>query len=229
MTLPVITPFTLAAALQAIGVAEVFLGDPLAVPGTPTALVSLGATEGNINFTPGFEYNPLTAPELTGGVAHQSSTTLGVVSIVAPVIVGDAALFARITPFQAKSGGFSFPQKVQETGCLLIPRSELGGGLVYDTGMTPQWTRNAGGGVAAAVGPSAAPVNSVWLWRCYVSHGEVPFSYSNGGKIITSVTITAMFDGTKPEGHKVYTIGDPRAATNLLTSVSTPILVLPSA
>ena len=224
-----LTPFTLAEALKAIGTAEVFIGDPLLVPGATGALESLGATEGNIEFNPAFEYNPLTAPELTGGVAHQSSVTLGNVTITVPVILGDPDLYARVNPTGSASGGFTSPQKVKETGVLLIPRAELGGGLVYTTTGTPEWTRTAGNGVDAATGVDAAPSAAVWFWRAYVSHGPLPYAYANGGKVITTVTITAMFDGSKPEGHKVYTIGDPYEAKNEITGVAAPIEVIPSA
>lgn len=227
--MPSLTPFTLTDALKAIGVAQVFVGDPLLVPGTAGALAVLGATEGNITFNPAFEYNPLTAPEITGGVNHQSTTTLGNVTISVPIILGDPALYAKVTPTKTVGGGFSFPQKVKETSCLIIPLAELGGGLVYTTAPTPQWTRTAGNGVAAATGAGAAPQSAIWLWRCYISHGELPYSYGNGGKVITTLTITGMYDATKPEGHKVYTIGDPRAAVNELTLVASPIAVVPDA
>ena len=225
---PSLTPFTLTDALKAIGVAQVFIGDPLLVPGTAGALAVIGATEGPINFNPAFEYNPLTAPEITGGVNHQSTTTLGNVTISVPVILGDPTLYAKITPTKTVGGGFSFPQKVQETSCLIIPLAELGGGLAYNVSGT-QWARTAGNGVAAATGAGAAPQAAIWLWRCYISHGELPYSYTNGGKVIATLTITGMYDATKPEGHKVYTIGDPYAAKNELTQVAAPINVVPDA
>ncbi len=227
---PALTPFTLAAALNAIGTAEVYTGDPLLVPGDPGAMESLGATEGTIEFNPAFETNPLTAPELTGGVVHQSSTTLGNVTITVPVILGDASLYTRINPAGVASGGFTSPQKVQELGVLLIPRAEVGGGLSYNATHTPpQWERIAGNGVDAATGTDAAPKFAVWFWRAFVMHAALPYAYGNGGKVITTVTFTAMFDGSKPEGHKVYTIGDPWAAQNEITHVDAPIEVLPQA
>jgi hypothetical protein len=205
-----ISPFTLSEAIAAIGVAEVFIGDPM----TDDGMISLGATEGTIEFTPTQAMNPLTAPELTGNVPHQAVATLDQVMIKCSVILGDPDLYAKISPWGAKGGGHSNPQKVAETSVLLIPRGEVGGGLDWDAGAgTPQWVRTAGNGVAAATGAQAAPVNAVWLWRAYPMFEALPFQYGNGGKILVPVTFTAMFDATKPEGHKVYTIGDPRALT----------------
>jgi hypothetical protein len=217
-----ITPFSLTAALAAMGVAEVFIGDPL----TPGGMASLGAVEGTITANLPSEMNNLTAPELTGGVAHQATVTPGEITVVVPVILGDPTILAKISPIGANHAGYSTPQKVLETAVLIIPRSEVGGSLDWDPAALAGaggWTRTAGNGVAAA-GPSApggaaAPKNAIWFWRAYPTFASLPFSYGNGGKVITEVTFHAMFDASKPEGHKIYSIGDPR---NIAV---TPILV----
>lgn len=203
-----ISPFSLSAALAAVGVAEVFIGDPF----TNGGMSSLGAVEGTITVNVPQETNPLTAPELTGGVGHQATTTLGDVNVVVPVILGDPAVFAKISPTGLASGGHSIPQKVIETSVLIIPRAEVGGSLNWDT-VAPGWARTAGNGVAAgtsAAGGAVAPKNAIWLWRAYPTFGGLPYSYGNGGKVIVEVTFHAMFFAANPEGHKVYTIGDPR-------------------
>ena len=79
-----IAPFTLAEAIAAIGVAEVYIGNPMVDDG----MLSLGATEGTIEFTPTQSMNPLTAPELTGNVPHQATATLDQVMIKCNVILG---------------------------------------------------------------------------------------------------------------------------------------------
>jgi hypothetical protein len=202
-----ITPFSLTAALAAMGVAEVFIGDPF----TNGGMTSLGAVEGTITVNTPQEANNLTAPELTGGTPHQATTTPGEVTVVVPLILGDPALYQKISATGTKSQGFSTPQKVAETSVLIIPRSEVGGGLDWDITGTPQWARTAGNGVAAATGAGAAPVNAVWIWRAYPTMSSIPFSYGNGGKVISEVTFHAMYSAARPEGHKLYTIGDPRA------------------
>lgn len=209
-----ITPFTLSTALQSIGVAEVFIGDPLVAD----SMVSLGATEGTIAFKAPFTQNDLTAPELTGDTPHQTTVVPGKVIITASVIMGDPALWALINPLGKASGGTSSPQAVVETGVLIIPRSELGPidgtGLFYDTAATAGWSLN---GVKSS---AADPTNAIWLWRAGVSFGDVNYAYANGGKVIVEVTFNAMFDASKPEYHKIYTIGDPWAVS------PTPIPVL---
>lgn len=205
-----LTPFSLSAAIAAIGVAEVYIGDPItAING----MLSLGAVEGTIEVSPGYNSNPLAAPELTGDVAHQMVTTLGNVTVRIPLIVADMSVIPKISPTGTTGGGFSIPQKAAETSVLIIPRSQVGGSLVNTTGLTAGWTRTAGNGVGASSGAPAAPTNAIWLWRATPTYASLPFQYGNGGKVIIEVTYTAMFDGTKPEGHKVFTIGDPTAIT----------------
>lgn len=206
---PGIAPFTLTQAIQAMGVAEVFIGDPLTAQG---GMLSLGAVEGTVNVTPGYTRNELKAPELTGDVTHQAVTVLGDVTCTVPLIISDMSVIPKISPTGLASGGHSIPQKVAETSVLIIPRALVGGGLANATGLPAGWTRTAGNGVAGGSGAGFAPVNAIWLWRATPSYGALPFQYANGGKIIIEVTFTAMFDATKPEGHKVFTIGDPTAA-----------------
>ena len=135
-----ITPLTLTSALKAMGVAQVFVGDPMKVGGG--GMLNLGMTEGAIQFDPIVTENPLTAPEFTGGVAHAATFTPGAVKITVPLIMGDDTLWAKITPGGAKGGGFSSPQQVMTTTVLIIPITELGTSLAYASGAwTPPATR----------------------------------------------------------------------------------------
>jgi hypothetical protein len=52
-------------------------------------------------------------------------------------------------------------------------------------------------------------VNAVWFWRATVTPAATPYRSADGGKMLVSVTYEAMFDAARPEGHKLYTIGDP--------------------
>jgi hypothetical protein len=201
-----ITPFSLSAALQALGVAQVFIGDPM----TSGGMTCLGCTEGVITAQATQALNELTAPELTGNIPHQATATLDKVDIVCSLVMGDPTIYPKISPWGTSGGGHSSPQVVSTTGVLLVPLIQLGGGLQWNVGAA-QWQRTAGNGVAAASGATAAPVNAIWLWRAVPSFAAQPYQYQNGGKVLTPITFTAMFDVSKTEGNKVYTIGDPRA------------------
>lgn len=185
-----ITPLQLAAALKSMGVAQVFVGDPFTLGG----MSNLGMTEGEIRVDTPFTPNNLTAPEFTGGVVHQATVTPGEVTVTVPLIMGDPTLFAKISPVGMRGGGHSSPQKPLETSVLVIPLAELGAGLTYPVG--GPWN-------------PAAPQNAFWLWRAYATPGAVPFRYADGGKVITEVVFHGMFYAANPEGHKVWTWGDP--------------------
>lgn len=201
---------TLSQALQALGNGQVFVGDPF----TSGGMASIGAKEGAATVAFEETANDLTAPELTGPAVHQR-TIMGVsVSITVPVILGDEALYAKINPLGSRSGGHSSPQAITTTSVLLIPNQEVGGGLRFNiegTETTPSWKRDAGNGVAAATGAAAAPKHAVWLWRAAPQTPGRSFAIESGGKIITPVTFMGMFDAARPEGHKMYTTGDPAA------------------
>lgn len=198
---------TLTAALQAIGNAQVFVGDPF----TANGLVALGAKEGAVRVEVNEQFNDLTAPELTGPAVHER-TLMGVnVRVTVPLILGDPAVYAKISPTGAKGGGSSTPQATVKTSVLVIPDQEVAGGLANATGATAGWVRTAGNGVAGATATDAAPKHAVWLWRASAETPSRSFTYENGGKMIVEVTFQTFFYAANPEGQKVYTVGDPTA------------------
>lgn len=196
---------TLTQALQAIGNAHLFVGDPF----TASGLGALGQKEGELRFARSYQYSDLTAPELTGDVVHQR-TIMGVgVTVTIPIILGDPLLYAKISPTGTKGGGWSNPQGVVTTSVVIFPDSEIAGGLSNTDGTVPNWTRTAGNGYPGATNTAAAPKHAVWIWRAVPENEGWGYTYENGGKQITEVVFTAMFDAARPEGQKVYTQGDP--------------------
>lgn len=171
-----VTPFTLSEALLAIGNAEVFVGDPLVAD----SMASLGAVDGAVTFRAPQTVNALTAPDQTGEIPHQAQITVGAVTIEVPIVLGDATIWSKISPVGTASGGSSVPLSVVETSVLMIPRGELGPvggtGLEWDTTATPGWSKN---GVKAA---ESAPQNAIWLWRCFITFGDVAYQQSNGDR-----------------------------------------------
>lgn len=197
----------LSAALQAIGNAQAYIGSPFVANG----LSPLGAKEGAIEIEIEEEANDLTAPELTGPMVHER-TIMGIgCRITIPLILGDTALYAKIDPLGSRSAGSDSPQAVTPTSLVIIPDSEVGGGLTNALGTTAGWTRAAGYGFAGASGAGAAPVHAFWLWRAIPTAPSRSYSYENGGKVITPVTFQGMFYAANPAGQKLYTVGDPAA------------------
>lgn len=159
---------------------------------------ALGAKEGPIEANVEFRQNNLTAEELTAGIVHQQLVNLESVTITVPLI-GDEDLEAQIqtmSPVAENGGGWSAFQEPNEWTVAIIPNAEVGAGLTYNGSV---WT-------------PAAPKAAFWLWRATVSHGPISYQFDNGGKVIIPVTFTGMFYGPNPEGHKVYTIGNPVTA-----------------
>jgi hypothetical protein len=208
ITIPALT-----AALAAIGNAHVYVGDAITAQGGMSAL---GKKNGPATVSVEETYSDLTA-EQTGPTVHARKLMGVQISVTVPLIV-DGTVWAKISPTGTKGGGWSTPQTPTPTTVWIAPDDEVGGGLAYPS--AGPWARTAGNGVGAASGAGAAPVNSFWIWRAVPSMGDVAYSYDDGGRMVVPVTFTSMFDASKPEGHKVYTIGDPRAVT------PTPIPVL---
>lgn len=188
--------FAFTEALRSLGNAEVFVGD---FAGTaPTNWTSLGAKEGTISESITWDENKLTAPEHTGGIAHEITFTLGDFSVTIPIIAGDPLLWAKIEPSGTKDGIPDTPIDAVTTSFFLIPRKELPatGNMTYNGTV---WT-------------PTAPVNALFFPKAYVTHGDIGRPYENGGKSIVDVTFHPMFYALGPQNKRVYVRGDPVAA-----------------
>lgn len=225
-------PFDLAQALIAMGPAEVFIGDPtVSSVYYEDAFRAIGAIEGPISVSVPNNQVHLVAPEQTGQIPHQIHVTLGEVRVTASVILGDPQAWKQFSPTKTPASGFKKPQHVFTTTVLVIPRSEVGGGLERRPA-PDNWERKPGFGFEGAIGEDAAPKNAIWLWRAVITRGEVSLSYNGGGKVPVQLTFTAFQDFSKPPGHQVYTIGDPTRivpAIPILPGINPLILVEPEA
>lgn len=194
-----INKISLTEAIRALGRAMVYAGDAFTVGG----LVALGATEGDIEVEEQEEYSDLTLPEYTGGAVHDRKVLQSGALVTIPLIVGPAvgggsnggAVYDKISSIgDGGGGGYSTQQPVVTTNLLIVPESEIGAGLSYP--LAGPWS-------------PAAPVHAIWIWRAVPEVSSQPFRHGDGGKIIREVPFRSMFDTTKPEGHKLWTRGDP--------------------
>lgn len=199
--------FSLSQAIEALGVARAFIGDPFTANGL-TAL----PTEGEISVSAPQNMNTLTATELTGEVAHDAFVTPGQITVTVPVIYTGAAQLAALSAHGSASEGYSSPQRPTYTSLVLIPLIEM------DTSVDPPTISYD----AAAVSPAtpwdpAAPTNSLWFWKVVPQRPDLSMAFDNGGKIILPVTFTAFYAGDSgdyagiPAGQKIFTAGDPVA------------------
>lgn len=195
------TAFALADAIAALGVARAFIGDAFTEGGL-TAL----PTEGEVTVSAPQSLNRLTAPELTGDVAHDAWVVPGQVTVTVPVIYTGAAQLATLSAHGSASEGYTSPKRPTYTSLVLIPLKEMSTAdppTISYTGTTPVWS-------------PAAPVNSLWFWKTVPQRPDLRMAFDNGGKIILPVTFEVFFaDSTSypgvPNGQRIFTHGDPVA------------------
>lgn len=216
---------SLQAALAAIGNAHAYFGSFVAA----NLVETMGQKEGRVEVANDQVWNQLTAPEITGPMVHDETLDGENLVVTIPLVVpADGGFWADTSPTATAGGGFSFPQVPTDTMVAIIPDNEVGGGLRYDS-VTPEWVRLAGNGIAAANGAAAAPKNALWIWRARVSRGAPAFDRANGGKMIVPVTIQAKYrqestvGNDMPEGHHLYSWGDPAAIGVIGFQFSAPV------
>lgn len=186
-----LNPTTLTEAVQRIGRAFVYTGDPF----TPGGLVSLGSAEGDIQADEQFEFNDVKTPEWTGDSSHSSYVSGQKAIVTLPLILkGDGSQLAKLSPTGQRGGGFGKQKAVVPVGVLIIPEDEVSTGL--------SWSGSAW--------VPAAPKLAIWIWRAKIIPGPIIYKQTDGGKTTREVTIETMFDDARPDGYKLYMVGDPR-------------------
>lgn len=200
---------TLAEALRAIGKAFVYAGDPTTAGG----LIALGATEGDIEVEELESYNDFTVPEHTGGAVHERKVIQEGAIVTVPLVIGPkidatddgSSIYDKISSLgDGSGGGHSEQQDGVTTSLLVIPQSEVPAGGLATEDTTADTVHDAwvGGNI---------PIHAVWLWRAIAEVGSMSFRHGDGGKIIREVSFRTLFDASKPEGHKLWTRGNPYA------------------
>lgn len=184
-------------ALRALGAAKVFAGDPFTVGG----LKEVAKTDGEISVEHNTEYNDFTATEHFGPGVIERKVQGENPTVSLPLILGDPLYWAELAPTGESHAGHSTPQAVQTTSLVIVPLTELNanGTFSYDpAAATPTWD-------------PAAPEHAIWFWRGHFERVSTTFRQEDGGKVVETVTFQAMVDIARPEGHMLYTRGDPVA------------------
>jgi hypothetical protein len=186
----------LSAFVTAIGKAFVYVATD---PTTASSWSLLGLTEGDVGVDEKFNFNDFKLPEWTGDAIHARTVDGQDITVSVPLIWGDGNLYDTLNPVGLRGGGRARPTAVVTRTCLIIPVSEIGNGLENSTGLTSGYV----GG--------AAPVHAVWIHKATFEPGQYAFSNKDAGKTLRSITVHAMYDDTRPDGQKLFTIGDPFA------------------
>lgn len=182
------------------------------------ALTHLGDTEGDISIATNAEVAALTLPELSGPAPHEADYTGENPVVEIPLYLADPALLAIVSPIGSNSAGATRRRAVVEHTLVVFPEALF---LVNNESGAPERKQLAfaGGDWTLDGDPlSADQIEllglSVWFWRGYFN--RAPRSFKGGAgdasKAIETVSFQVMHHGVMPEGHMLYTQGDPADA-----------------
>lgn len=186
--------------------------------GDPLALTHLGDTEGDITVNLATETKGLTTPELTGPAMHEVDIMGENPTVEIPLYLADPDLWAIISPNGSANGGTSRRVSVQERTLVVFPEAlylKATGGvneakeLSYAGG---NWTLD---GVALDAAQLLMLDQSMWFWRGFFTRTPRRLRGGGGddGKNIDTATFQVMVHPDMPEGHQLWTTGDPWASS----------------
>jgi hypothetical protein len=212
-------PFNLADVsdlVASIGRGVVFYA-PKWVPAVgPLAMSQLGVTEGDIVITPNSSTAGLTIPELTGPAVHEMDYLGENPVLEIPLYLTDPALIAIVSPSGSAHAGRSRRGPVKEYTLAIFPEAlflqDDAEGIVHERTVAYDgagvWTFN---GVALDAAKADLLASSLWLWRVVFNRPTRRFRGGAGDdkKNIETVSTQSMHHPDMPEGHHIYTSGDP--------------------
>lgn len=180
----------------------------------PLLLAHLGNTEGEITPAAEVATTELTFPEYTGPAAHKRYYDGEGVTITVPLFFADPRLRAICSPTGRASGGQSRQQPVREHTLVIVPEQVLYNEESREFGALT-WDDSNGfqvGGAALTPRQEQLLGLSMWLWRGSFGRQLAAFRHEDGGKVVNPVEFSVMHAGEFPEGHMLYTLGDPTDA-----------------
>lgn len=216
--MPPVNFTTLADLVAAIGRGKVFYAPKWTPGGAQLALTHLGETEGDIVFNTNAEVSAMTFPELSGPAKHAADFTGEDPVLEIPLYLADPALMAIISPAGSANGGRSRRSRVTEYTLVVLPEALFGDVADGDPAPVISYTTLGGwelDGVAFTADQTAILEAALWLWRGYFTKPPRRFRGGAGDakKNIETATFQVMHHGDMPEGHQLYTSGDPADAT----------------
>lgn len=171
-------------------------------------------TEGDISIATNPEMAKLTLPELTGPAAHETDYTGEDPVIEIPGYLTDPATAASWSPTGTASAGRQRRTAPVEYTVAIFPEALL---LTLVGGIPTPGTLAFSGGAWTLNGTPLTPAQLTlldhvfWAWRCTAN--RPPRRYLGGAgdarKNIETVSIQLMHHPDMPNGHHLYTIGNP--------------------
>jgi hypothetical protein len=180
-----------------------------------TSLDFLGFTEGPVSVEKNETFNELTLPEYTGDAPHKRFVQgEGPVATI-PLFTADPELRAILSPTGGASGGRRRQQPVKEYTLVVLPEElflDPATDFQEDLVLAATGTGWTLGGDALSAEKDRLLNQSVWLWRGSFTKPPLRYQHEEGGKSVDEVTFTCMYQVAAPNGHRLYTIGDPYEA-----------------
>lgn len=174
------------------------------------SMTFLGFTEGDVVQTENEEYQTLTLPEYTGSAPRKRSVQGSAPIVTIPLFTADPALLAILSPSGTASQGFRRQRPVVERTLVVFPEELF---LSADGQTDLTLDTNGGtwqiGGVALSAAQEALLAKARWYWRGHFTTPDTAFSHSDVGKRVDETTFVVMFSDAAPNGHGLYTVGDP--------------------
>lgn len=175
--------------VKRLGKGIVLTGDPT----TDSGLSVLGIVEGEITPEWNEEFSDLTAPDQLGPAVLERKLRGMNPRLTIPLIIGDAALLATLSPTGVAHGGHEKDQDAVTTSVVVVPEDEFGDTFEFTTGV---WT-------------PAAPTKAMWLWKASFERPGITYKAADGEKDVEDVIAQCHWDASKPDGHHLFTFGDP--------------------
>jgi len=190
-------------------------GDPTVWDGTSELnLEPLGLTEGDLNFSPNGNVATLTLPEITGDAIHEAKDLGEAPVLEFPMFLADPDLLPIISPRGSAHAGYSRVCDVAERTIVVFPEELfkvsddpcLYGDLAYT--LAEGWTLN---GTVLTSAQETLLELTYWLWRGYFQRPDTGFRGGHGddGKALYTASFMVMDNPSLPNGHRLYTRGDP--------------------
>lgn len=197
-------------------------GEPTRWDGSSAlTLAHLTDTEGDMTVNPNETVANLTLPEISGDAIYEATYTGEAPVIEIPLFQADPDLLSIISPTGLASAGHVRVRDVSERTVVIFPEAlfrKADGSystLAYEAG---GWQLD---GEAIGAAHQTLLAHSLWFWRSYFSRPSRMFrgGHGNEAKNIVTVSLNAMMHPSMPDGHRLFTTGDPAVAgINILGS-----------
>ena len=177
-----------------------------------TSLQPLGFTEGQVSVEMNETFNELTLPEYTGDAPHKRFVQGEAPVATIPLYLADPELRAVISPTGSASGGFRRQLPVKEYTLVVLPEElflDPVTNFQEDLVLAATGTGWTLGGSPLSTEKERLLNQSVWLWRGSFTKTPMRYQHEEGGKVVDEATFSVMYQVAAPNGHRLYTIGDP--------------------